>query len=190
MLQVSQIPFRPSASRLHSDADLFTGFYHVQCFEELLDLDSPHYVVRFEPDMNGFRPDLGARKVFQEYISRWEARIKQVDTKPTASEKTSDIFSDIHTAAGDGEAPPVSEEAVEVDVWKIADSIYKQARQAKTGTGASQQQTPTNGNGQQAGWHITQYLLRETDPGYVKRHSLSMALESWKDVLASKPWEK
>ncbi|KIW20496.1 hypothetical protein PV08_01071 [Exophiala spinifera] len=52
-------------------------YYHVKCFEELLDLSSPHYVARFEPDRQKHIPDHGAQCILEEYISRWKLRIKQ-----------------------------------------------------------------------------------------------------------------
>jgi hypothetical protein len=54
----------------HSD------YYHVKCFEELLDLSSPHYVARFEPHGQKHGPDRGASCILKEYISRWKIRIQ------------------------------------------------------------------------------------------------------------------
>lgn len=51
--------------------------YHVKCFEELLDLSSPHYVARFESDRQKHTPDRGAQDILDEYISRWKIRINQ-----------------------------------------------------------------------------------------------------------------
>ncbi|EXJ54956.1 uncharacterized protein A1O5_12867 [Cladophialophora psammophila CBS 110553] len=52
-------------------------FYHVKCFEQLLDLSSPHYAARFEPDMRKHIPDHGAQCILEEYISRWKLRTQQ-----------------------------------------------------------------------------------------------------------------
>jgi len=40
---------------------LSTDYYHVECFEELLDFSSPHYVARFEPDRRKHIPDQAAQ---------------------------------------------------------------------------------------------------------------------------------
>jgi hypothetical protein len=34
-------------------------------------------------------------------------------------------------------------------------------------------------------WHITQYLLSESDPKYDERHALSNALKKWSNVMVS-----
>jgi hypothetical protein len=60
-----------------SYADLSTDYYHVGCFEELLDLSSPHYLARLEPDRRKYIPDRGAQCILEEYISRWKLRIQQ-----------------------------------------------------------------------------------------------------------------
>jgi hypothetical protein len=36
-------------------------------------------------------------------------------------------------------------------------------------------------------WHITQYLLPESDPDYDERHALSRALEDWDLDIVSEP---
>ena len=36
-------------------------------------------------------------------------------------------------------------------------------------------------------WHITQYLLPESDPDYDERHALSQALEDWDWDTVSEP---
>ena len=36
-------------------------------------------------------------------------------------------------------------------------------------------------------WHITQYLLPESDPDYDERHALSQALEDWDLDIVSDP---
>jgi len=38
---------------------------------------------------------------------------------------------------------------------------------------------------QDQSWHITQYLLAESDPDYDERHALSDALAMWKDDVVS-----
>jgi hypothetical protein len=60
-----------------------TDYYHVKCFEELLDLSSPHYVARFLPDRK-HTPDYGANCILGEYISRWKLRIQQLKETPKA----------------------------------------------------------------------------------------------------------
>jgi hypothetical protein len=50
-----------------------TGFYHIEYFEELLDLSSPAYASRFEPDMNYF-PGRMEICILQEYV-RWMIRV-------------------------------------------------------------------------------------------------------------------
>lgn len=64
-------------ARFATSTDFFTDFYHVKCFEELLDLSSPHYAARFESEMLRYRLDLSAECILKEYISRWELRCKQ-----------------------------------------------------------------------------------------------------------------
>ncbi|KAL9615755.1 MAG: hypothetical protein Q9160_009282 [Pyrenula sp. 1 TL-2023] len=64
-------------------------YYHVKCFEELLDLTSPHYMARFEADSQKYVPDHGVQCILEEYISRWRLRIKRTgeheDTQFTSS---------------------------------------------------------------------------------------------------------
>jgi hypothetical protein len=54
----------------HSD------YYHVECFEELLDLSSPHYVARFVRHDWTYGADRGASCILKEYVSRWKTRIQ------------------------------------------------------------------------------------------------------------------
>lgn len=52
-----------------NSANPVIGYYHVRCFENLLDLLSPHYVARFEVDRDEYPPGRGAEDVFEKYIS-------------------------------------------------------------------------------------------------------------------------
>lgn len=58
-------------------ANVFIVMYHVRCLEELLDLSSPHYVARFEPDRQKHSPNEGAQRILEEYICRWKFRLSQ-----------------------------------------------------------------------------------------------------------------
>jgi hypothetical protein len=53
--------------------NIVTGFYHIECFEELLDLSSSAYASRFEPDMKYF-PGRMEICILQEYV-RWMIRV-------------------------------------------------------------------------------------------------------------------
>lgn len=67
-----------------NSANPVIGYYHVRCFENLLDLLSPHYVARFEVDRDEYPPDRGAEDVFEKYISKWKRRLS---TTQSASDK-------------------------------------------------------------------------------------------------------
>jgi hypothetical protein len=60
----------------------FTDYYHVNYFMGLLDLSSPRFISRIEPDRAKYVPDHGAQCILEECIRRWEGQIES--TNPTS----------------------------------------------------------------------------------------------------------
>ncbi len=121
-------------------ADLSTDYYHVGCFEELLDLSSPHYLARLEPDRRKYIPDHGAQCILEEYISRWKLRIQQTrkheedpqsysGAVPVASNESPIETPSISVTAV--QPSSASNESIKPDVWTIADALCDCSRQAE-----------------------------------------------------------
>jgi hypothetical protein len=61
---------------------LSIDYYHVHCFEEILDLTSPHFVSRFESDITKYIPDHGAQCILEECTRKWKSQIESANTEP------------------------------------------------------------------------------------------------------------
>jgi hypothetical protein len=224
----------------HSD------YYHVGCFEELLDLSSPHYVARFVPDRKHI-PDHGANCILEEYISRWKLRIqpaKEAQQAPDQEEQPQDSVTAAQTPTAEGQSsvaetttqqPPVPGTSTDsavgeqvdassnvapidltalsdvttlsssalfesrgLDVWRLGDELWECARQNAAqasrdhsslfdilDSGADADDVANASADQDQSWHITQYLLAESDPDYDERHALSDALAMWENDVVS-----
>jgi hypothetical protein len=153
--------------------NLSTEFYHVTCFEELLDLTSPHYVSRFEADRSKHVPDHGAQVILEEYISRSKLRILQIRKREVESDEPVAESSSTHVhsptaeveeqqeLAGKVQPEPAvpgpvtvvsikdpiqrpyfyavavqlssaSKQAIESQLWTIADEIWEHKRVAES----------------------------------------------------------
>jgi hypothetical protein len=227
-----------------------SDYYHVECFEELLDLSSPHYVARFVPDRKHI-PDQGANCILEEYISRWKLRIqpgKEAQQAPDQEEQPQDSVTAAQGAAqtptAEGQSsvaetttqqPPVpgtstdsavgeqvhassnvdpidltalsdvttpssstSFESRGLDVWRLGDGLWECARQNAAQAsrnhcslfdildcGADADDVANASADQDQSWHITQYVLAESDPDYDERHALSDALAMWQNDVVS-----
>ncbi|KAE8382662.1 hypothetical protein BDV26DRAFT_288226 [Aspergillus bertholletiae] len=184
-------------------------YYHVKCFEELVDLSSPHYLARFESDRTKYIPDYGAQCILEEYLRRWRVRIGSLDdnsrpasdlaSNPTDSEgDPSDIIlgdrtitkqsddSSQEAAIAPGQAMTNQQaEIVEEDEWRRADDIWEKRREQTTRRFQADralfniQNTPLKDDDNAVEWNITSYLPLEEDPEYDERHTLSEALIEW-----------
>jgi hypothetical protein len=99
--------------------------YHVKCLEELLDLSSPHHLVRLEPNREKHIPDRGAQDILVEYISIWRRRTKQAPKdEPNATK---------HAGEGSGTETllPQTDPAALVIETPTVDAIEQQASASK-----------------------------------------------------------
>ena len=96
--------------------------YHVKCFEELLDLSSPHYVVRFESDQEKHMPDRGAQDILAEYISRWQHRREQGKI----------VNSDLPKSMGAGSGKETHPPSTGATVTALSDTAEQQVPASKT----------------------------------------------------------
>ena len=91
-------------------ANLFIDYYHVKCFEELLDLSSSHYAERFEPDRWKHIPDHGAQCILEEYLSRWKHRAEQNHKRQEESQSSSGSECVIAEGSSAQVQPPTADE--------------------------------------------------------------------------------
>ncbi|KAI9038997.1 uncharacterized protein KD926_010099 [Aspergillus affinis] len=147
-----RIAVTPGSHNYYQNPD----YYHVKCFEELLDLSSPHYLARFECDITKYIPDIGAQHILKEYLRRWKVRIGLLgDDERAVSDPASNlIYSEwvpSNTSPG-GEAtitdqsdnsgqdnamapglPPTNQPGgnEEEDEWRRADDIWAEIREQR-----------------------------------------------------------
>lgn len=133
-------------------ADYAVDFYHVGCFENLLDMSSSHYVARFDADRRRYIPDLGAQLIFEEYISRWKLRLSKArDHENTSSSPVEKEGSEDKSPSNTLQPHPATEEegtssllgssvktakkseeaTTEDDKWAIGEKMYEEMREAE-----------------------------------------------------------
>jgi hypothetical protein len=182
-------------------------YYHVKCFEELLDLSSPHYLARFESDITKYIPDIGAQYILNEYLRRWKVRIGLLsDDERAASDPASNPIDSEGTPSNTnpgGEAtitdrsdnsgqdnamapelPTTNQPAgnEEEDEWRRADDIWAEIRRHRTQRLQVDPDILRVSLGEDdpaVKWDITDYVVREDDLDYDERHLLSTALSIW-----------
>ncbi|GFG15670.1 hypothetical protein IFM5058_07569 [Aspergillus udagawae] len=136
-------------------------YYHVHCFEELLDQTSPHFVSRFESDITKYIPDHGAQCILEECIRKWKSRIENTNTEPDEWSIADGLWE---------QNRHFSRRALQRDhdLFDLIDA----AREADEPVSMPS-----------SDWNITDYIPSESDPAYDGRNLLSRALTHWEHDL-------
>lgn len=100
--------FPLSIGALHSTnlANPAIDYYHVRCFENLLDMSSLSYAMRFDADRSNNIPNLGARCILKAYISRWKLRLTQTSSPESSTSVLGESTST--PVVSDGKSPITS----------------------------------------------------------------------------------
>ncbi|GIK05801.1 hypothetical protein Aspvir_009914 [Aspergillus viridinutans] len=139
-------------------------YYHVHCFEELLDLTSPHFVSRFEPAITKYIPDHGAQCILEECTRKWKSQIESANTEPHEWSIADGHWEQIRQSSRRAR----QEAYLEYQRMNLIDAA-PEADDSPSMPGSD--------------WNIADYIPSESDPAYDARTLLSRALTEWKNDL-------